>query len=313
MDIGMPIAVDKTLGPTQQLEYLGLTLDFCLQVIKIPEAKRLKCLDLLNQFLQAKYDKKNVTAKKVQQLAGSLNFICQALPAGRPFLASLYRMTRGHNGVKLKAGNHMRVSDETRDDMILFRSFIQNNAHLSVQTIPFLCRLDLHSEEIQLFADAAGAPDKGMGCVYQDQWFHRPWQQTNLFAGGFTPNIVLLELLAIVTAFDLWAPNLQGKSILLQSDNMATCHMINKSKAEIPAAMALIRHLTLSCLQFQIVVRCRHIRGIQNTNADLISRNKLEEFLHLNLSASKKPAAAPKSWPPQWSQDQMTAYRMKKK
>ena len=311
-DIGVPIAENKTLGPTVQLEYLGLMLDFHLQVIKIPEVKRIKCLNLLDQFLQAKQEKRNVTVKRVQQLAGSLNFICQALPAGRPFLASLYRMTRSTTGVKLKVGNHMRISDETRDDMQLFQSFIQNNAHLSVQTIPFLHRLDLHSKEIQLFADAAGAADKGMGCVYQDQWFYGPWVQTNLFEGDFTPNIALLELLAIVTAFDLWAPDLQGKSILLRSDNMVTCHMINKSKAEIPAAMALIRHLTLSCLQFQIVVKCRHIKGIQNTNADLISCNKLVEFFWLNPSVSKSPAMAPKSWPPEWSQDQMMAYRSKK-
>ena len=33
-DIGMPVAVHKTLGPAQVIEYLGLTLDFyrCIEL-----------------------------------------------------------------------------------------------------------------------------------------------------------------------------------------------------------------------------------------------------------------------------------------
>ena len=38
-DIGMLVAVTKTLGPTPVLEYLGLTLNFLLQLITIPEKK----------------------------------------------------------------------------------------------------------------------------------------------------------------------------------------------------------------------------------------------------------------------------------
>ena len=46
----MPVAEEKTLGPTQTLEYLGLILNFLIQVIEIPEKKRTKCLLIIQQI-----------------------------------------------------------------------------------------------------------------------------------------------------------------------------------------------------------------------------------------------------------------------
>ena len=65
-----------------------------------------------------------------------------------------------------------------------------------------------------------------------------------------------------------------GRTVTLQSDNSTTVCCINRQKADIPAAMQLIRQLTLSCLQFQITVKAVHIKGICNFKSDLISRNK---------------------------------------
>ena len=46
-EIGMPIAVEKMLRPTQVLEYLILILDFVKQQFGIPKKKCQKCLDLV--------------------------------------------------------------------------------------------------------------------------------------------------------------------------------------------------------------------------------------------------------------------------
>ena len=40
--IGMPVAKEKTLGPTDMLEYLGLIFNFIAQHLEIPEKKRFK-------------------------------------------------------------------------------------------------------------------------------------------------------------------------------------------------------------------------------------------------------------------------------
>ena len=113
-DIGIPIADDKTLGPTQILEYLGLVLNFQAQILTIPQAKHLKCNTLISHMIQAFHTKgRKTTVKKIQKLAGSLNFICQALPAGQPFLCSLYWLTRGPTGCKAKSRHHRKITVET--------------------------------------------------------------------------------------------------------------------------------------------------------------------------------------------------------
>ena len=77
--------------------------------------------------------------KVIQQTAGSLKFICQALPAGHPFLASLYRLMRHENKDKVK-------------------------------TVPFLARVETFSDSIKLYTDVAGSPELGMGCTFGVDW-----------------------------------------------------------------------------------------------------------------------------------------------
>ena len=159
-DIGMPIARHKMLGPTQVLEYLGLILNFILQTIHIPEKKRLKCLELINSLSNSKG--KKVTVKMIQQTAGSLNFICQAMPAGRPFLQSLYRLTRNSDGCRARGGHHRRLNAETLADLAMFREFLQENANPFCNSIPFLNKVRKNNSDIELYADAAGARDLGV-------------------------------------------------------------------------------------------------------------------------------------------------------
>ena len=63
--INMPVAVEKTLGSTQILEYLGLLLDFINQTIGIPEKKRLKSLELIESLLTAHRQHRTVIVKQL--------------------------------------------------------------------------------------------------------------------------------------------------------------------------------------------------------------------------------------------------------
>ena len=65
-DIGMPVAMHKTLGPTQLLEYLGLLLNFAAQTIEVSQSKRDKCLRLINRSLDTRDSHTAVTIKQIQ-------------------------------------------------------------------------------------------------------------------------------------------------------------------------------------------------------------------------------------------------------
>ena len=166
-DIGMPVAIHKTLGPTQVLEYLGLILNFILQTIQIPEKKCLKCMTLISKMLASQG--KKVTVKLIQQTAGSLNFICQAMPAGCLFIQSLYHLTRNSDGGRAKAGHHRRLNAETIEDLKMFLSFLQEWADPFVNSIPFLNKVRVLHSDLQLYADAAGGKNFGLGILFQDQ------------------------------------------------------------------------------------------------------------------------------------------------
>ena len=75
----------------------------------------------------------------------------------------------------------------------MFQSFLDENAHLSVKTLPFLNHLNIDNDMIEMYANAAGAADKGLGGVFRNEWFHAKWDETPLFRDGYSPNIVFLS------------------------------------------------------------------------------------------------------------------------
>ena len=261
--IDMPITHEKTLGPSEIIEFLGLVLNFLQQLIQILEKKRKNCLAQLDQLLNLHFHCKKVTVWQIQKLAGHLNFLCQALLAGHPYLASLYALTATPPGSYkvARAGHQRRLKKETVEDLMMFRSFLLESAHQYMKTVPFLVWKKVFDEQLQLSADAAGSFFLGFGCIFQDQWAQGLWQETTIFDHAKKPNIALLELFSIVMAIKIWAECLSGKSIILRSDNSATVVWINQKKSPIPAAMNLIRHLTKTCLHFQVVVLAWHLPG----------------------------------------------------
>ena len=84
-EIGMPISPDKSVGPVQIIQFLGLTIDTVGMVIKIPEDKKKDILQAIQKMIK----KKKASSLQLQSIAGKLNFLCKAVPAGRPFIANV--------------------------------------------------------------------------------------------------------------------------------------------------------------------------------------------------------------------------------
>ena len=208
--IGMPLAEEKTLGPGPVIEFLGMVLNFFQQLLQIPKKKKDRCLELLNEMVGLYHTRQKVTVKQVQHLVGHLNFICQALPAGRPFLVSLYRLTASPAGSAkpVKAGHQRRLNKNTINDIKMFKKFLSDTAHYSQHSVPFLARRAIFNDSIQLFADSSFV---AFGCCFQNTWAQGQWADTSIFQQSVNPNIALLELFAIAMAVFLWATQLQGQ------------------------------------------------------------------------------------------------------
>ena len=305
--IGMPIAEEKTLGPGPVIEFLGLVLDFLQQLIIIPEKKRAEYLKQMDFMLLQHDSRQKVTVRGIQKLAGHVNFICQALPAGRPFLASLYRLTASPRGCQ--AGSHRTPEENQPGNSSRFAhvSAISSNQCINYRTFGTIfgstCDISwFHSTVCGLSWSSA----LGFGCVFKTHWAHGHWADTTIFKQGIAPNITLLELYAIVTALELWAPQLQGMHIILWSDSSVTVGWLTRKQSPIPAAMQLICHITLTCLQFQIIIKAVHLKGALNQKSDWISRGHLHLLCKYYPYIDRDPTPLPSSlWPRFWTREQM--------
>lgn len=117
--INFPVSADKTIWSTQTI---GLLLNTLLQVVTIPEDKRLKALDAIDRVLRAR----KVKVRELQSLTGQLNFLSKAVVPGRAFTRHMYAKYNN-----LKQHHHLRVDQELRLDCAMWERFLTNPLNVS--------------------------------------------------------------------------------------------------------------------------------------------------------------------------------------
>lgn len=110
-DIGVPLAEDKTVGPTTCLTFLGLEIDTIEMLVRVPHPK---CVELQNLLKQLSPLKK-VTLKQLQSVLGKLNFFTRAIRPGRAFVRRLYDATIGVT----EPHHYLRVTQSMREDIFM--------------------------------------------------------------------------------------------------------------------------------------------------------------------------------------------------
>ena len=89
--LGIPIAPEKTCGPSTAMSFAGIELDSIFLEARLPRDKIEKCISLISDFIH----RKKVTLKEVHSLNGLLNFVCSVIRPGRAFLRRLIDLTVG--------------------------------------------------------------------------------------------------------------------------------------------------------------------------------------------------------------------------
>ncbi|KAM4013494.1 LOW QUALITY PROTEIN: uncharacterized protein ACNLHF_003571 [Anomaloglossus baeobatrachus] len=82
---GVPLAPEKTTGPTTCISFLGIVIDSVAWEVRLPEEK---VNGLKDEVARARRVKK-LQLREVQSLLGKLNFACRVMPMGRIFLRRL--------------------------------------------------------------------------------------------------------------------------------------------------------------------------------------------------------------------------------
>ncbi|KAM9302167.1 uncharacterized protein PAF06_015443 [Gastrophryne carolinensis] len=262
---GVPVATEKTEGPRTCMSFLGIEIDSQAGVCRLP---LVKVRDLL-QELQGALLVKKVTLRQLQSVLGKLNFACKVLPMGRVFSRRLSLATAG-----VKEAHHfIRLTGGLKEDLRMWVSFLSSFNGLVYWLDPVR-----ENREVGLFTDAAGST--GFGAYFAGRWCAAPWPE-RVRSSSHIRNLALLELFPVVVALALWGEDLQNKSVLFHSDNMAVVSAINAQTASSPPVVKLLRQLVLSCLQYNILFRAVHVPGVANGIADALSRFQMDRFREL--------------------------------
>lgn len=280
--LGVPIAQEKTVGPDTTLEFAGITLDSVRMEARLPEDKLQKCRTLLAAF----YKRRKVTLRELQSLLGLLNFTCSVIVPGRAFLRRMIDLTKGVH----RPHHRLRLTKETKNDILVWLTFLEEfNGRTFLLEDKWI-----NTASLDLYTDAAGS--KGYGAIFGKHWFYGAWPDS-----WKSLNITFLELFPIVIALHIWGPHMSHQCVVFFTDNAALVHIINQQTSKHKLVMILIRDLVLTSLRHNILFRARHIPGVNNTRADLISRFQVDQFKQIAPETDESPTPVPvrlqpKSW-----------------
>ena len=151
----IPMAPEKTVGPSTVLSFAGIELDTVRSEARLPHDKVIRCTSMLSDYLK----RKKVTLRELQSLIGLLNFACSVVLPGRAFLRRLIDLTRGIS----RPQNLIKLTQSVKSDMRTWLAFLSNFNGSSF----FLTRNWITSPSLQLYTGAFGS--FGYGAVFQDQ------------------------------------------------------------------------------------------------------------------------------------------------
>ena len=281
-ELGVPIANEKTEGPTTIIEYLGLIIDSQNMMIKIPLDKITKLLELIDFFSS----QKKVTLKHMQSLTGCLAFCTKALPSGRAFSRRLYSSLS-----QAKKPHHfIRVSNGMKKDLLVWKSFLTLfNGHTYIQDFDWV-----NSPDLELYTDSAGGKQLGCGAFLNGSWACLKWPSN--WAKDILSDITYLEIIPIALAIFLWGEKFTNKKILFHCDNSAVVSILNSKTSKSERVMSIVRTIVLWTLKYNFQFKAIHLSSVTNIIADSLSRGQLEKFKKAAPAAEVEPTPVPQEF-----------------
>ena len=282
-ELGVPLAIEKTIGPTSCITYLGLEIDTNDMLVRIPSEK----IEKLRSALISLINKNKTTLKELQSLTGLMNFCTRAIPSSRAFSRRFYDAMSG-----LKKHVHKRrVNNEMKEDIRVWLTFLEFfNGSTYYDLTPWV-----DSDYLKLFTDSAGNSTLGCAAILAKQWVFMPWP-LSWHNQPLMKDITFLELVPITLSFFIWGESLRSKKIVLYTDNKALVSVLNKKSCKSARVMKLLRPLVLISMKLDIQFKSFHIEGKHNIAADALSRQQFLKFHQTIPEADGSPMSIPLSF-----------------
>ena len=272
--LGIPLAVEKIEGPAETLTFLGITVDTQNMEAQLPPTKLQNICNEIKAWLKKRDAKKRAA---ILSLVGLLQHTTKVVKPGRTFVSRMYA-----TAARVKKLSHQtRLNTAFKSDLRWRHLFVT-----SWNGVSFLHCSKETTFDYCLWTDASGT--WGCGARFGDQWFQLRWPPE------WTPiTIMAKELVPIILSCSVWGRLLNRKKVQFFCDNLGLVDSIRKSASKDHIVMHLLRCLCFFTAHYDIHITITHLPGVQNTAADLLSRNKLQQFFILHPIASRLPTPIP--------------------
>ena len=254
----------SSLTPSQDMVFIGARLQMNLGLVSLPPEKASNLIKLIKSFkLDQAY-----TARRwlvlLGVMASTLQMVQQARLHMRPiqmFLQS--RWNRATQGLEYKVTVNQVVLHHLQWWRV--RAHLLSGLPLSPAPVQDVITTDASS----LGWGGVLGEEKGGGSrlTVQGEW--DMWQAAW--------HINRQEMMAVWLTLKHFLPQVQGKVILVRSDNTTTCAYINKSGGTRSRDLCQLALEMLGwCIDHQIELRAVHVPGVDNVLADFLSRQRID-------------------------------------
>ena len=264
-DLHIPVATQKTEGPSPSVTFLGILIDTNAVQLRLPTDKIRRLRNLINTW----QGKRSCTRKELESMLGYLSHAASVVRPGRIFLRQLFSLLP----LAKKPHHRVRLNSVVRADLRWWACFLQEwNGSF------FLCP---PRPTIHVYSDASGS----YGCgafIVGGSWFQIQWPSS-----WSEVEITAKELVPIVVAAAIWGRGWPGQHVSFHSDNMAVVAILNAGSARDHRLTHLLRCLYFYSAGFNFQYTAIHVPGRENVVADAISRNNVNLTCFLPTQACR--------------------------
>lgn len=290
--LGLPWELTKLLGPASSLPFVGIGVDAERLALFVPPEKVAE----LNKLLEVWSTRVSASRSQARSLAGKLVAVSRAIKSARTFYRRILDFGNSFPTTATANTPQLPVPEEVRRDIRWWQTFLP----LAPSAVPFSPVVWHPAHVSVLTTDSSG--HAGGALLFQPRgsaipWFSYPWPAEVLSMasdGDSNFSINFLELATVLVALACWPR--AGGQLLIRSDNLGAVAAINSGTSSYPRMMYLIRRIWLLCSIHSVALRAVHIPGIENVQADALSRGDIAKFRHLTPTAMIAATIPPADW-----------------
>ena len=248
----------SSLTPSQQVEYLGFQFDTSGKraTIRVPAGKRRNIKHEIRRLLRVPH-MQQVPVRRVARIAGLLTSISRAVAPTKMMTHRLYRLI----STRTTWNSAVHVTPAARQDLEWWLDALETwngQAFVDQTTADYIMDTD--------------ASDSGWGAVLYLPT--GPLRASGFWDGGWRhSSINSRELMTVYLALQAFRQHLQGKTLHLRSDNVATvCYVNRLGSGKVDHLARVARAITNVTFDLDLTLSATHLPGLLNTIADRLSR-----------------------------------------